>query len=54
MTDGPATHAGVLLLQALEIFQRTGAAEAADVCSELDVVTKAESQRAGGDRPPCR
>jgi hypothetical protein len=46
MTDGHATHAGVLLLQALEISQRTGAAEAADVCSELDVVTKPASSRA--------
>ena len=43
MTDGHATHAGVLLLQALEIFRRTGAAEAADVCSELDVAAKGES-----------
>jgi hypothetical protein len=54
MTDGHATHAGVLLLQALEIFRRTGAAEAADVCSELDVAAKAESHVPAVTGPPCR
>ena len=34
-----ATRAEALLRQALEIFQRIGAGEAADVSAELEVVT---------------
>jgi tetratricopeptide (TPR) repeat protein len=36
-----ATRAGVLLQQALEIFQQTGAAEALDLLAELDTLTDA-------------
>jgi hypothetical protein len=39
MATGQATQAGVLLRQALEIFQRTGAAEAPDLLAELDALT---------------
>jgi len=42
---GHATEAGALLRQALEIFQRIGAAEAADISAELDALT-AEAQPA--------
>ena len=42
---GHATEAGALLRQALEIFQRIGAAEAADISAELDALT-AEAQSA--------
>jgi hypothetical protein len=36
---GHATQAGVLLRQALEIFQRIGVAETTDVLAELDALT---------------
>ncbi len=36
-----------MLRQALEIFQRTGAAEAADVSAELDAFTDAQSATHG-------
>jgi tetratricopeptide (TPR) repeat protein len=35
LADGDAARAGALLRQALEIFQRIGAAEAADLAAEL-------------------
>jgi hypothetical protein len=38
MAGGHATQAGVLLRQALEIFQRIGAAEAPDLLAELDAL----------------
>jgi hypothetical protein len=38
MADGHATQAEVLLRQALEIFQRIGAAEAPDLLAELDAL----------------
>ncbi len=37
--DGHATQVGVLLRQALEMFQRIGAAEAPDLLAELDTLT---------------
>ena len=58
---GHAARAADMLRQALEIFQRTGAAEAADVSAELDALTGAQSAahrslrpvkaRAGSGRP---
>jgi len=39
LAAGHATQAGVLLRQALEIFQRTEAAEAPDLLAELDALT---------------
>jgi hypothetical protein len=39
MAEGHATQAEVLLRQALEIFQRIGAAEAPDVLAELAALT---------------
>jgi tetratricopeptide (TPR) repeat protein/transcriptional regulator with XRE-family HTH domain len=39
LTAGHATPAGALLQQALEIFQRIGAAEAPDLRAELDALT---------------
>ena len=39
MAAGHATQAEVLLRQALEIFQRIGAAEAPDLLAELDALT---------------
>ena len=47
MADGHATQAGVLLRQALEIFQRIVAAEAADVSAELGALTDAEPTAPG-------
>jgi tetratricopeptide (TPR) repeat protein len=41
LAGGHATQAGVLLRQALEIFQRIGAAEAAGLLAELEVPTGA-------------
>ena len=38
LAAGHATQAGVLLRQALEIFQRIGAAEAPDLLAELDAL----------------
>jgi hypothetical protein len=42
-----ATQAETLLRQALEIFQRIGAAEAASVSAELDAVTEAQPAAPG-------
>jgi hypothetical protein len=39
MAAGHATQAEVLLRQALEIFQRIGAAEAPDLLAELHALT---------------
>jgi hypothetical protein len=39
LAAGHATQAEALLRQALEIFQRTGAAEAPDLLAELDALT---------------
>ena len=39
MADGHATQAEALLRQALEIFQRIGAAEAPALLAELDAIT---------------
>jgi hypothetical protein len=39
MAAGHAAQAGVLLRQALGIFQRIGAAEAPDLLAELDALT---------------
>jgi tetratricopeptide (TPR) repeat protein len=39
LAAGQATRAGVLLRQALEIFQRIGASEAADVAAEIKALT---------------
>ena len=39
LAAGHATQAGVLLRQALEIFQQIGAAEAPDLLAELDAIT---------------
>jgi hypothetical protein len=39
MAAGHATQAGVLLRQALEIFQQIGAAEGPDLLAELDALT---------------
>jgi len=39
LAAGDATRAGILLRQALEIFQRTGAAEAQDLRAEVDALT---------------
>ena len=47
MAAGHATQAEVLLRQALEIFQRIGAAEAADVPAELDALTEAQPATPG-------
>jgi hypothetical protein len=44
MTHGHATQAEALLRQALQIFQQTGAAEAPDVRTELDVLTSQAPQ----------
>jgi hypothetical protein len=41
MAAGHATQAEALLRQALEIFQRIGAAEAPDLLAELDALTGA-------------
>jgi tetratricopeptide (TPR) repeat protein len=41
LAAGHATQAQALLRQALEIFQRTGAAEASDVSRELAALTEA-------------
>jgi Tfp pilus assembly protein PilF len=41
LAAGHATQAEILLRQALEIFQRTGAAEADGVARELTALTKA-------------
>jgi tetratricopeptide (TPR) repeat protein len=38
LAAGDATQAGTLLRQALEIFQRIGAAEATDLLAELDAL----------------
>jgi len=43
MADGHATQAEVLLRQALEIFQRIGAAEVPDLVAELDALTGSRS-----------
>ena len=40
-----------MLRQALEIFQRIGAAEAADVAAELDALTGAPPSAAGPKLP---
>jgi len=45
LNGGHAMQAGVLLRQALEIFQRIGATEGADLLAELDALT---------DPPPAR
>jgi tetratricopeptide (TPR) repeat protein/transcriptional regulator with XRE-family HTH domain len=45
MAAGHAAQAGVLLAQAVEIFQRIGAAEAADVSRELDALIRAGPTR---------
>ena len=47
MAAGQATQAGVLLRQALEIFQRIGAGEAAEVSAELEAVTGARPSAPG-------
>jgi hypothetical protein len=47
LAAGHATQAGVLLRQALEIFQRIGAAETADVSAELEALTGARSSAPG-------
>jgi hypothetical protein len=39
MSNGHATQAEVLLRQALEIFQRIGAAEARDLLAEVNALT---------------
>ena len=39
LAAGHAPHAGILLRQALKIFQRIGAAEAPDLLAELDALT---------------
>ena len=41
LAAGHATRAAALLRQALEIFQRIGAAEAGDLCRELAALTEA-------------
>jgi Tfp pilus assembly protein PilF len=41
LAAGHAAQAEVLLRQALEIFQRIGAAETAEVSAELDALTQA-------------
>ena len=43
LAAGHATQAETLLRQALEIFQRIGAAETAGVSAELDAATEAQS-----------
>jgi hypothetical protein len=45
LAEGHAMQAGVLVRQALEIFQRIGAAEAADLAAELEAL--AGLQQAG-------
>ena len=47
LAAGHATQAETLLRQALEIFQRIGAAEAAGVSAELDAATKAQPAAPG-------
>ena len=44
LTAGHATQAKTLLRQALEIFQRIGAAEAPDLRAELDTLTSPPAQ----------
>ncbi len=40
MATGDTTQAGAFLRQALEIFQRIGAAEAPDLLAELNALTE--------------
>jgi len=47
MADYRATQAEALLRQALEIFQRIGAAEATDVSGELQALTDARPAAQG-------
>ena len=47
LAAGHAAQAETLLRQALEIFQRMGAAEAAGVSAELDAVTTAQPAAPG-------
>ncbi len=47
MAVGHGKQAEVLLRQALEIFQRIGAGEAADVSAELEAVTGAPPSAPG-------
>jgi tetratricopeptide (TPR) repeat protein len=47
LAAGHATQAETLLRQALEIFQRIGAAEAAGLSAELDAVTEAQPAAPG-------
>ena len=47
LAAGHTDEAAEMLRQALEIFQRIGAAEAADVSAELDAATEAQSAAPG-------